>query len=68
MGARGRERQRAHDAVAAPVDPPLQFVFSGNRQPKLNRIWIERLLLQANSPAGLQFVPEPDETEDFDGD
>lgn len=51
-----------------PSIPPLQFVFSGNRQPKLNRIWIERLLLQANSPAGLQFVPEPDETEDFDGD
>ncbi|QAY72331.1 ATP-dependent DNA ligase [Agromyces protaetiae] len=47
---------------------PLQFVFSGNRQPKLNRIWIERLLLQANSPAGLQYVPEPDESEEMDGD
>ena len=39
---------------------PLQFVFSGNRAPKLNRLWVEQLLLSANSTAGLQYVPEPD--------
>ena len=38
---------------------PLQFIFSGNRAPKLNRLWIEQMLLSANSTAGLQFVPEP---------
>ncbi len=45
---------------------PLQFVFSGNRPAKLNRLWIEQLLLSANSTAGLQFVPEPDEDDPID--
>ncbi|GAA1507622.1 hypothetical protein BJ978_000746 [Agromyces terreus] len=47
---------------------PLQFVFSGNRSPKLNRIWIEQLLLTANSTSGLQYVPEPDENDPIDAD
>jgi len=47
---------------------PLQFVFSGNRQPKLNRLWVEQLLMSANSTAGLHYVPEPDESEEFEGD
>lgn len=47
---------------------PVQFVFSGNRAPKLNRLWIEQLLLSANSAAGLQHVPEPDQTEPFEFD
>jgi hypothetical protein len=47
---------------------PLQFVFSGNRPPKLNRVWIEQLLLAANSTGGLQFVPEPDENEPLEGE
>ncbi|WP_354241833.1 ATP-dependent DNA ligase [Agromyces sp. PvR057] len=47
---------------------PLQFVFSGNRPPKLNRLWIEQLLLTANSTSGLQYVPEPDEDDPIDAD
>ncbi|GAA1838985.1 ATP-dependent DNA ligase [Agromyces salentinus] len=47
---------------------PLQFVFSGNRSPKLNRLWIEQLLLTANSTSGLQYVPEPEENDPIDAD
>ncbi|QEO14188.1 ATP-dependent DNA ligase [Agromyces intestinalis] len=47
---------------------PLQFVFSGNRQPKLNRLWVEQFLLTANSTAGLHWVPEPEQQEEFEGD
>ncbi|UOE43725.1 ATP-dependent DNA ligase [Agromyces larvae] len=47
---------------------PLQFVFSGNRQPKLNRLWVEQFLLSANSTGGLHWVPEPEQQEEFDGD
>lgn len=47
---------------------PLQFVFSGNRPPKLNRLWVEQFLLAANSTAGLQFVPEPDASELLEGE
>lgn len=47
---------------------PLQFVFSGNRAPKLNRLWIEQMLLAANSTTGLHFVPEPVEQADFEGE
>ncbi|WP_022889457.1 hypothetical protein [Agromyces italicus] len=47
---------------------PLQFVFSGNRAPTLNRLWIEQLVLTANSTSGLHFVPEPAESEEFETD
>jgi len=39
---------------------PLQFVFEGNRRPKLSRDWLEALSETANSVAGLQTVPEID--------
>ena len=38
---------------------PLQFEFYGGREPALNRAWIEALMLTANSPNGLELVPEP---------
>lgn len=38
---------------------PLQFVFFGGREPTLNRAWIDALMASANSPAGLELVPEP---------
>ena len=59
---RGRTTMWLHESV------PLQFVFSGNRQPTLNRLWIEQLLLAANSTAGLVFVPEPTENEPIESD
>jgi len=56
----GRTTLWLHESI------PLQFVFSGNRPPKLNRLWIEQLLLTANSASGLQYVPEPDEDDPID--
>jgi len=38
---------------------PLQFEFFGGREPALNREWIEALMVTANSPNGLELVPEP---------
>jgi hypothetical protein len=38
---------------------PLQFVFFGGREPVLNRAWIDALMATANSPSGLEIVPEP---------
>lgn len=47
---------------------PLQFVFSGNRAPQLNRVWVEQMLQAAASTAGLRHVPEPSETAPLDGE
>lgn len=38
---------------------PLAFKYFGGRAPKLNRDWIETLMVSANSAGGLQLVPEP---------
>lgn len=38
---------------------PMQFAFHGKREPKLNRLWVERLMSAASSPNGLFVVPEP---------
>ncbi|ANJ25622.1 hypothetical protein [Agromyces aureus] len=58
----GRTTLWVHESI------PLQFVFSGNRPAKLNRLWIEQLLLTANSTSGLHWVPEPDENEPIEDD
>lgn len=58
----GRTTLWLHESI------PLQFIFNGNRSPKLNRLWIEALLLQANSTGGLQLVPEPAEVAEFESD
>lgn len=39
----------------------LVFKFHGGRMPKLNRAWLDDLMFAANSPTGLQIVPEPPE-------
>ncbi|MEX1078554.1 MAG: ATP-dependent DNA ligase [Homoserinimonas sp.] len=38
---------------------PLQFDFSGGREPRLNRAWVEELVRLSNSAAGLRVTPEP---------
>lgn len=38
---------------------PLQFAFHGSREPRLNRAWIEALMVSASSSNGLFIVPEP---------
>jgi hypothetical protein len=37
----------------------LVFGYFGGRPAKINRAWLEALMRTANSPAGLQIVPEP---------
>ncbi|GAA4383908.1 ATP-dependent DNA ligase [Agromyces bauzanensis] len=40
---------------------PLEFVYHGNRRPRLNRTWLEELALAASSTTGLVVLPEPPE-------
>jgi len=39
----------------------LAYKYFGKREATLNRAWIERLMLTANSPAGLRLMPEPEQ-------
>ena len=38
---------------------PLAYTFSSGEAARINRLWIEALMVSANSPGGLQIVPEP---------
>ncbi len=40
---------------------PLQFHFYGSRQPRINRVWVEEMMLAAGGPNGLWIMPEPSE-------
>lgn len=40
---------------------PIQFHFYGSRQPRINRVWVEDLMLAASGPNGLAITPEPAE-------
>lgn len=40
---------------------PLQFHFFGSRSPRVNRAWLDALMVAASSPNGLTLVPEPPE-------
>ena len=37
----------------------MAFEFYGSKVPAINRQWVEALNKSANSPAGLQLLPEP---------
>lgn len=41
---------------------PIHFMFTGGKPPSINRTWIEQLMMQANSAAGLQSLSEPMES------
>ena len=41
-------------------DIPLRFVFDDPVGPSINKLWLERLAVSANSTGGLLIVPEPD--------
>lgn len=41
---------------------PLQFHFYGSRLPRINRAWVDELMLAASSPTGLTVIPEPPES------
>jgi hypothetical protein len=48
-----------HSSIWIHPTIPLQFNFLGNREPRLNRAWVEELMQLANTPAGLRLTPEP---------
>ncbi|GAA3748224.1 hypothetical protein GCM10022239_24600 [Leifsonia bigeumensis] len=41
---------------------PLRFKFEEERQPELDRRWLELLVSAANSVDGLRLIPEPEES------
>lgn len=41
---------------------PISFEYFGSRAPVLNPQWVQLLTKSANSPAGLQLIPEPPAT------
>src|SRR4051812_24440884 len=47
---------------------PMGFKFFGKRSPRINRAWVESLMLSANSVAGLHIMPEPPEHVDHEKD
>lgn len=56
-----RDEQSVGDGRSAIwIDPavPLLFRYSGGRQPKINRTWLEALTISSNSSAGLQLTEE----------
>lgn len=48
-----------HTSVWLNSGIPLQFEFNGNREPAINRKWLDELVQLSNSPAGLRITPEP---------
>jgi len=46
---------------------PLEFTYSGNRRPLLNREWLELMAMSANANSGLVVMPEPAPTTRIDG-
>ena len=40
---------------------PIHFQFFGSRTPRINREWVEELMLVASGSNGLSIVPEPAE-------
>ena len=46
---------------------PLEFTYSGNRRPLLNREWLELMAMSANANSGLVVMPEPVPTTRIDG-
>lgn len=39
---------------------PLGFDFYSDRGHRINRAWLDALMISANSPDGLRILPEPD--------
>ena len=55
----GTANGSGHSSIWLTTGIPIRFIFNGGSQPNLNRDWVEGLMLEANSPAGLRPIPEP---------
>lgn len=53
------ESESGHSSVWLHPSIPIQFDFLGNREPSLNREWLEELSRIANNTGTLRIVPEP---------
>jgi hypothetical protein len=58
----GKAAGNGHSSIWIHPAIPLQFEFDGNRDPSLNRAWIDLLMNSANSVGGMHVLPEPLET------
>ena len=56
----GSSNSAGRTSIWISANIPLSFQFFGSKAPVLNRAWLEALTKSANSPAGLQLVPEPE--------
>lgn len=56
----GSSNSAGRTSIWISANIPLSFQFFGSKAPVLNRPWLEALTKSANSPAGLQLVPEPE--------
>lgn len=52
----GRRSVWMHESI------PLQLHFVGGREPALNGVWIEQMMLASISNEGLHLMPEPPES------
>jgi len=66
-----RDDQRVGDgrtSIWLSPDVPLVFKYFGSRPPTVNRAWLRRLEMSANTTMGLQIVQEPaDDSPEHDG-
>lgn len=42
----------------------IVYKYYGNREPSINRAWVDALAFTANAPTGLYLVPEPSQSEE----
>ena len=56
-----------HSSIWIHPTIPLQFDFLGNREPSLNREWVEELVKLSNTPSGLRVIPEPNQQSSLPG-
>lgn len=59
-----RDDQRVGDgrtSIWLSPDIPLVYKYYGSRQPSINRNWLHRLEVAANTTMGLHVLPEPDD-------
>jgi hypothetical protein len=53
------ERGSGRHAIWVDNGVPIHFFFSGSRQPMINRAWVEQMINNASSSAGLVLGDEP---------